>query len=73
MILADIQLRAGDSGIIAVRQILKSSSAPVIFVTAYPERLLTGVGLEPAFVITKPFSAEDLQTAIAHALESVPA
>jgi len=73
LILADIQLRAGDSGIVAVRQILKSSSAPVIFVTAYPERLLTGVGLEPAFVITKPFSAEDLQTAIAHALESVPA
>lgn len=35
----------------------------MIFVTAYPERLLTGEGLEPSFVITKPF--EPLTLAIA--------
>ena len=37
--------------------------APVIFVTAYPERLLTGEAMEPAFVITKPF--EPMTLAIA--------
>ena len=69
--LADIQLRDGDSGIVAVREILKAVSAPVIFVTGFPERLLTGHGLEPAFIITKPFDPEMLKTAMAHALNSV--
>ncbi len=71
LILADIQLRDGDSGIAAVRQILKSISAPVIFVTGFPERLLPGNGIEPAFIITKPFDPEMLRTAMAHALNSV--
>ncbi|MSP75206.1 MAG: response regulator [Rhodospirillaceae bacterium] len=71
LVLADIQLRDGDSGIAAVREILKAVSAPVIFVTGFPERLLTGHGLEPAFIITKPFNPEMLKTAMAHALNSV--
>lgn len=71
LVLADIQLRDGDSGIAAVREILKAVSAPVIFVTGFPERLLTGHGLEPAFVITKPFDPDMLKTAMAHALNSV--
>ncbi len=71
LVLADIQLRDGDSGIAAVHEILKAVSAPVIFVTGFPERLLTGHGLEPAFIITKPFNPEMLKTAMAHALNSV--
>jgi CheY-like chemotaxis protein/DNA-directed RNA polymerase specialized sigma24 family protein len=71
LVLADIQLKDGDSGIVAVREILKAVSAPVIFVTGFPERLLTGHGLEPAFIITKPFNPEMLKTAMAHALNSV--
>lgn len=71
LVLADIQLRDGDSGITAVHEILKAVTAPVIFVTGFPERLLTGHGLEPAFIITKPFSPEMLKTAMAHALNSV--
>jgi len=71
LVLADIQLRDGDSGIAAVREILKAVSAPVIFVTGFPERLLTGHGLEPTFIITKPFNPEMLKTAMAHALNSV--
>ena len=55
LILADINLGAGGDGTTAVARILKQRYAPVIFVTAYPERLLTGDALEPAFVITKPF------------------
>ncbi len=63
LILADINLGAGGDGTTAVARILKRHYAPVIFVTAYPERLLTGEALEPAFVITKPF--EPLTLAIA--------
>jgi CheY-like chemotaxis protein len=63
LILADINLGAGGDGTSAVARILAHLQAPVIFVTAYPERLLTGEALEPAFVITKPF--EPLTLAIA--------
>jgi CheY-like chemotaxis protein len=55
LILADINLGRGGDGSRAVARIQELMSVPVIFVTAYPERLLTGQGLEPAFVITKPF------------------
>jgi CheY-like chemotaxis protein/DNA-directed RNA polymerase specialized sigma24 family protein len=63
LILADINLGAGGDGTNAVATILRTHYAPVIFVTAYPERLLTGEAVEPAFVITKPF--EPLTLAIA--------
>ncbi len=68
LVLADIQLADGSSGIAAVQEILKSSEVPVIFVTAFPERLLTGEALEPAFVVTKPFDATTLKVAISQAL-----
>jgi DNA-directed RNA polymerase specialized sigma24 family protein/CheY-like chemotaxis protein len=68
LVLADIQLQDGESGIQAVREILRRIDAPVIFVTGFPERLLTGESLEPAFVITKPFNPQALKTAIAQAL-----
>jgi len=68
LVLADIQLKDGESGISAVREILAKLAMPVIFVTGFPERLLTGDALEPAFVITKPFDPETLQIAIGQAL-----
>jgi CheY-like chemotaxis protein len=63
LILADINLGIGGDGTSAVSRIMRYHYAPVIFVTAYPERLLTGEALEPAFVITKPF--EPMTLAIA--------
>ena len=71
LVLADIQLRGGDSGIAAVNQIMKSMTVPVIFVTGFPERLLTGKQVEPAFVISKPFDPDLLRAAIAQALDTV--
>ena len=71
LVLADIQLRGGDSGIAAVNQIMRSMDIPVIFVTGYPERLLTGKQVEPAFVISKPFDPDLLRAAIAQALDTV--
>src|SRR3546814_15491317 len=60
LILADIQLADGDDGIKTVQENLKTAKMPVIFVTGFPERLLTGRTLEPAFVIPKPFEPETL-------------
>jgi DNA-directed RNA polymerase specialized sigma24 family protein/CheY-like chemotaxis protein len=68
LILADIQLADGSSGLEAVNQILTSVSVPVIFITAYPERFLTGTPPEPAFLITKPFGIDNLKAIISQAL-----
>jgi CheY-like chemotaxis protein len=68
LILADIRLADGSSGLDAVREILESASVPVIFVTAYPERLLTGERPEPTYLITKPFETDTLRAAVSQAL-----
>jgi CheY-like chemotaxis protein len=67
-VLADIQLADGSSGLDAVNEMLKSFSVPVVFITAYPERLLTGERPEPAFLITKPFQPETVKAVISQAL-----
>ena len=68
LVLADIQLADGSSGIDAVADILKTLDVPVIFITAFPERLLTGEGLEPTYLITKPFLPATVRAAIGQAL-----
>lgn len=68
LILADIQLADNSSGIEAVSEILAETSVPVIFITAFPERLLTGERPEPAFLITKPFHRNTVRAAISQAL-----
>jgi CheY-like chemotaxis protein len=66
--LADIQLADNSSGIDAVKDILGDGRVPVIFITAYPERLLTGERPEPTFLITKPFMPEAIKAAVSQAL-----
>lgn len=68
LVLADIQLADGSSGVDAVNDILSAFEVPVIFITAYPERFLTGERPEPAFLITKPFRAETIKAVISQAL-----
>lgn len=68
LVLADIQLADGSSGIDAVNKILGSFTVPVIFITAFPERLLTGERPEPTFLITKPYSPESVRATISQAL-----
>jgi CheY-like chemotaxis protein len=68
LVLADIQLADGSSGVDAVNDILDSFEVPVIFITAYPERFLTGERPEPAFLITKPFRTETVKAVISQAL-----
>lgn len=68
LVLADIQLADDSSGIDAVKDILQNFSVPVIFITAFPERLLTGERPEPTFLITKPFQRSTVKAAISQAL-----
>jgi CheY-like chemotaxis protein/DNA-directed RNA polymerase specialized sigma24 family protein len=69
LILADIQLADKSSGIDAVNDLLeKLGDVPVIFITAFPERLLTGERPEPAFLITKPYSEEQVRAAVSQAM-----
>jgi CheY-like chemotaxis protein/DNA-directed RNA polymerase specialized sigma24 family protein len=68
LVLADIQLADDSSGIDAVKDILGQFQVPVIFITAFPERLLTGERPEPTFLITKPFQRSTVKAAISQAL-----
>jgi len=68
LVLADIQLADGSSGVDAVNEILHRVAVPVIFITAFPDRLLTGERPEPTFLITKPYLEETVQAAVSQAL-----
>ena len=69
LILADIQLADGSSGIDAVNELMgEMGDVPVIFITAFPERLLTGDRPEPAFLISKPYSEEQVRSAVSQAM-----
>jgi DNA-directed RNA polymerase specialized sigma24 family protein/CheY-like chemotaxis protein len=68
LVLADIQLADGSSGIEAVKEILTKISPPVIFITAYPERLLTGERPEPTFLISKPYDPAAVRAMISQVL-----
>ena len=68
LVLADVQLADGSSGIDAVNDIVKKFNVPVIFITAYPERLLTGERPEPTYLVSKPFAADTVVATVGQAL-----
>jgi DNA-directed RNA polymerase specialized sigma24 family protein len=68
LVLADIRLADGSSGLDAVNEILRSFSVPIIFITAFPELLLTGTKPEPTFLIRKPFNVRTVKAVISQAL-----
>ncbi|WP_043919635.1 response regulator [Jannaschia aquimarina] len=69
LILADIQLADNSSGIEAVNEVMTDmGSCPVIFITAFPERLLSGERKEPAFLIAKPYTQEQVRSAVSQAM-----
>ena len=73
LVLADIQLAGAGTGLDAANMIQKSVDAPVVFVTAFPERLLTGARPEPTYLVMKPFVPAALKAMIAQALFFHPA
>lgn len=68
LILADIHLADNSSGLDAVNELLRGFEVPVVFITAYPERFLTGERPEPAFLIAKPFQPSAVSAVISQAL-----
>jgi len=68
LVLADIRLADGSSGLDAVNDLLRSLTVPVVFVTAFPERLTAGRGPEPTFLIRKPFREEALAAVVSQVL-----
>jgi CheY-like chemotaxis protein len=68
LILADIELADGSSGIDAVNEIHLTCCAPVVFITAYPERLLTGQPREPTYLLAKPFDPDAVRAVVSQAL-----
>lgn len=69
LILSDIQLADNSSGIDAVNDIIAThGQRPVIFITAFPELLLTGENTEPAFLISKPYTEDQVHSAVSQAM-----
>lgn len=68
LILADIQLADGSSGLDAVNDLLNTFEVPVVFITAFPERFLTGERPEPAFLISKPYQRATVSAIVSQAL-----
>lgn|SRR5574337_346913 len=70
LIMADIQLADGSSGLEAVNDILKGSSRPVVFITAHPGIYLGASENrpEPAFLLPKPFNPDSVRAAVSQAL-----
>ena len=68
LVLADIRLADGSSGLDAVNDILRDFDVPVVFVTAYPEKLMTGERPEPTFLITKPFRDDAVKAIVSQVL-----
>jgi len=68
LVLADIQLADGSSGLEAVNDLLRLREVPVIFITSFPERLLTGERPEPTFLLTKPYQPDTVRATISQAL-----
>ena len=70
LIMADIQLEGGGSGIEAVNEILAAASKPVVFITAHPRAYLSALANrpEPAFLLPKPFRPDSVRAAVSQAL-----
>lgn len=70
LIMADIQLEDGGSGIEAVNEILAGTSKPVVFITAHPGAYLSALANrpEPAFLLPKPFKPDSVRAAVSQAL-----
>lgn len=68
LVLCDVQLADDSSGLDAAHDILEAFDVPIIFITAFPERLLTGDRPEPTYLISKPYQEATVKAAIAQAL-----
>lgn len=67
LVLADVQLAGGDSGIQAVSDLRKLSDIEPVFVTAFPDRVSKSMDSSPLFIISKPFAPDLIETTLSQA------
>jgi CheY-like chemotaxis protein len=70
IILADYNLDGRDTGIDAVLEINETHDCPVVFITGFPDRVLQGDEIEPDFVISKPYTPDNVRAAVVHCLDA---
>ncbi len=70
IILADYNLDGRETGIDAVLGINSIHDCPVVFITGFPDRVLQGEEIEPDFVISKPYTPENVRAAVVHCLDA---
>lgn len=70
VILADYNLDGRDTGIDAVMRINETHDCPVVFITGFPDRVLQGEEIEPDFVISKPYTPDNVRAAVVHCLDA---
>ncbi|HIG22235.1 MAG TPA: response regulator [Henriciella marina] len=68
LLLADVQLADGSSGAEAATIITEELGIPVVFITAYPQKLLMGREGEPVYLIPKPFRPDMVKAVVSQAL-----
>lgn len=68
LILSDERLGDGSSGVDVVRTIRGEKDLPVIFITGFPEVILSRQHEEPLFLIAKPCTADAVKAMISQAL-----
>jgi CheY-like chemotaxis protein/DNA-directed RNA polymerase specialized sigma24 family protein len=68
LIISDVKLADGSSGLDAVNELTRDVKIPVVFVTAFPQLYLTGHHPEPAFLVAKPFQPAAVSAAVSQAL-----
>lgn len=66
--LCDYDLGRGRNGLDVVRVLSAEHDTTCVFVTAYPDEVLSGSDHEPAFVIIKPFRDEVVAAALSYAV-----
>ena len=72
LIFADFNLEDEKTGVDVVQESRAYHQCPVVFVTGFPEDVLSGSEREPDVVIGKPYSVESIRAAAAHCLSLPP-
>ncbi|MEM1088529.1 MAG: response regulator [Pseudomonadota bacterium] len=70
IILADYNLDGKRSGVEAVLEISEFHDCPIVFITGLPDRVLQGDEIEPDFVISKPYTPDNIRAAVVHCLDA---
>ncbi len=70
IVLADYNLEGRATGLDAIEAMQGEHDCPVVFITGYPDRVLQGDEVEPDFVISKPYTPENVRAAVVHCLDA---